>query len=121
MKAPKDFADYAAGFPPKVRRVLQSVRSAVKKAAPDAQEIVSYKMPAFRQGKILVWFGAHANHIGFYPGAEAMVAFKKEFDAYKHAKGSVQFQLDEPMPFDLIARIVRYRVKAVESQRRSAL
>ena len=113
MKTPKDFAEYAAGFPPTVRKALQSVRSAVKKAAPDAEEIISYGMPAFRQGTILVWFGAHTKHIGLYPKAAAMTAFKGELGVYKHAKGSVQFPLDEPMPLDLIARIVRYRVKAV--------
>lgn len=113
MKAPKNFAEYAAGFPPKVRKTLQSVRSTIKKAAPDAQEIISYGMPAFRQGTILVWFGAHAKHIGFYPKTAAMSAFKRELAAYKHAKGSVQFPLDEPMPLDLIARIVRYRVEEV--------
>ncbi len=111
MKTPKDFADYAAGFPPNVRKILQSVRSAIKKAAPDAEEIISYGMPAFRQGTILVWFGAHAKHIGLYPKTAAMSAFKRELSAYKHAKGSVQFPLDEPMPLDLVARIVRFRLK----------
>jgi uncharacterized protein YdhG (YjbR/CyaY superfamily) len=115
MKAPKDFAEYAAGLPPKVRRILQSVRSAIKKAAPDAQEVISYKMPAFRQGKILVWFGAHTNHIGIYPHVSAIIAFKRELSSYKQAKGSVQFSLDEPMPLDLIARIVRFRVGEVQN------
>ena len=114
MKAPKDFADYAAGFPPKVRKALLSVRSTIKKAAPDAQEIISYGMPAFRQKTILVWFGAHTKHLGLYPKTAAMSAFKRELSHYKHAKGSVQFPLDEPMPLDLIARIVRFRVKEVE-------
>lgn len=113
MKAPKDFADYAAAFPPKVRKVLQSVRSTIKKAAPGAQEIISYGMPAYRQGTILLWFGAHTQHIGLYPKAAAMSAFKREFSDYKHAKGSVRFPLDEPMPLDLIARVVRFRLKEV--------
>lgn len=113
MAAPKNFAEYAAGFPPKVRRALQSVRSTIKKAAPGAEEIISYGMPAFRQRTILVWFGAHAKHIGLYPKAAAMSAFKRELNAYKHAKGSVQFPLDEPMPLELIARIVRFRVDEV--------
>lgn len=113
MKIPKDFAEYAAGFPPKVRKILQSVRTAIKKAAPDAEETISYGMPAFRQGTILVWFGAHTKHIGFYPKSAAMSAFKRELNAYKHAKGSVQFPFDEPMPLDLIDRIVRFRVKEV--------
>jgi uncharacterized protein YdhG (YjbR/CyaY superfamily) len=93
----------------------------IQKAAPDAEEIISYKMPAFRQGKILVWFGAHTNHLGFYPGASGMSAFKRALRGYKRAKGSVQFPLDEPMPLDLIARIVRFRVKEVTSERRAAL
>lgn len=114
MKAPKNFADYAAGFSPNVRKALQSVRSTVKKAAPDAEEVISYRMPALRQGTILVWFGAHAKHIGLYPKAAAMTVFKRELAEYKHAKGSVQFPLDEPMPLDLIARIVRFRVNEVK-------
>lgn len=117
MKPPKDFAEYAAGFPPKVRRALRSVRSTIRKSAPDAQEVISYKMPAFRQRKILVWFGAHTNHIGFYPHVSAMVAFKRDLAGYKQSKGAVQFPLDEPMPLDLIARIVRFRVKEVASER----
>jgi uncharacterized protein YdhG (YjbR/CyaY superfamily) len=121
MPSPKNFAEYAAAFPPKVRRLLQSVRSTIKKAAPEAEEIVSYHIPAFRQGKILVWFGAHANHIGFYPHTSAMAAFKRELAGYKRGKGSVQFPLDEPVPLDLIARIVRFRVKEVTSERRTAL
>jgi uncharacterized protein YdhG (YjbR/CyaY superfamily) len=121
MNDPKNFAEYAAGFPPKVRRMLQSVRSAIKKAAPDAHETVSYKMPAFVQGEILVWYGAHANHIGLYPKASAMSAFERELSGYKRAKGSVQFPFDEPMPLELIARIVRFRLKEVKSKRGSAL
>lgn len=111
MKPPKDFAEYASAFPPNVRRILQSVRSTVKKVAPDAEEIISYKMPAYRQGKILVWFGAHTSHIGFYPGVSGIAAFKRELSGYKRAKGSVQFPIDESMPLELIARIVRFRVK----------
>lgn len=87
------------------------MRLTIRKVAPKATETISYQIPAFRLDRILVWFAAHANHIGFYPGASAIAAFKKELSEYKSAKGSVQFPFDEPLPLSLIARIVKYRVK----------
>ncbi len=112
--APEDFDDYAEAFPPKVRGLLRKVRKTIAEAAPKATETISYRMPAFRQGRILVWFGAHENHIGLYPGASGIAAFKKEIARYKSAKGSVQFPFDEPLPLELIARIVKFRVKELQ-------
>ena len=84
----------------------------ILKAAPKAQETISYGMPAFRQdGGILVWFAPHKNHIGFYPGASGIAAFAAELAQYKFAKGSVQFPIDEPLPLALIRRMVQFRVK----------
>lgn len=92
--------------------LLRKVRQTIEKAAPDAQETISYGIPTFvRNGKNLVSFGAFASHIGFYPGAAAIATFKKELPGYKIAKGSVQFPFDEPLPLDLIARIVKFRTR----------
>lgn len=118
--APKDFQEYAEGFPKNVQARLRMVRKAIREAAPDATEIISYRMPAFRLGGILVYFGAHARHIGLYPGAAAIATFKRELSDYPSAKGSVQFPLDEPLPLALIARIVKHRVHEEEAKRRKA-
>jgi uncharacterized protein YdhG (YjbR/CyaY superfamily) len=107
----RDFEDYAARFPADVQALLRKVRRTIRSAAPKATEVISYQMPAFRLNGMLVWFGAHANHIGFYPGASAIAAFKKDLVHFKSAKGSVQFPFDEPPPLSLITRIVEYRVR----------
>ncbi|RYU89212.1 hypothetical protein EWM62_12805 [Mucilaginibacter terrigena] len=111
MNKPKDVDEYIGSFPAGVQQKLQQVRNAIKKAAPHAKEIISYSMPAYKQHGNLVYFGGWENHVGFYPGAGAIVQFKNDLAAYKGAKGSVQFPLDEPMPLSLIAKIVAYRVK----------
>lgn len=110
-KAPKDFDDYLGRFPKGVQRRLQKIRLAVKKAAPQAKERISYGIPAFTLNGMLVWFAAFKNHIGFYPRTSAITAFKKELSAYKGAKGSVQFPFDKPLPLSLISRIVKFRLK----------
>jgi uncharacterized protein YdhG (YjbR/CyaY superfamily) len=110
-KNPKDIDDYADRFPKEVQRLLNDMRLTIKKAAPKAEETISYGIPAFRLNGMLVWFAAFKSHIGFYPGAGAMMAFKKELAAYKGAKGSVQFPFDEPLPLALVSRIVKFRVK----------
>jgi len=103
--------DYIKRFPADVRKRLQQMRTTIKKTAPRATETISYGIPAFRLQSMLVWFAAFKNHIGFYPGAEGIAAFKKELSAYKSAKGSVQFPLDQPLPLPLIKRIVKFRVQ----------
>ena len=106
----KTIDGYIHSFPPDVRGKLTQLRRLVKQIAPGAVERISYRIPAFFLNGVLVWFAAHSNHIGFYPKASAVARFRKELVKYKHAKGSVRFPLDEPLPLDLIRRIVRFRV-----------
>lgn len=87
------------------------MRLTIKKASPQAKETISYGIPAFSLNGMLVWFAAFKNHIGFYPRASAIAAFKKELSAYKGEKGSVQFPFDKPLPLPLVRRMVRFRVK----------
>ena len=115
-----NFDEYARRFPVAVRRLLKVMRQTIRAAAPDAQETISYRMPAFKLKKILVWYGAHTGHIGLYPGAAAIAAFKKELSVYKSAKGSVQFPFDDPLPLDLVTRIVKFRVAAVEGPKKGS-
>jgi uncharacterized protein YdhG (YjbR/CyaY superfamily) len=110
-KTPRNFDDYLEPFPKDARQRLHKMRLAVKKAAPQAKEKISYGIPAFALNGMLVWFAAFKNHIGFYPRASAIAAFKKELSAYKRAKGSVQFPFDKPLPLTLIGRMVKFRVK----------
>jgi uncharacterized protein YdhG (YjbR/CyaY superfamily) len=103
--------EYIAQMPEAVQRHLRSVREAVGTAAPGARETISYGMPSFEQnGVTLISFGAFKGHIGFYPGAAAIRTFAAELRDYTTAKGSVQFPLDQPMPTDLIQRIVRFKL-----------
>jgi uncharacterized protein YdhG (YjbR/CyaY superfamily) len=104
--------EYIAGFPPEVRAVLEEVRGLIRASAPDATETISYAIPTFDlNGRHLVHFAAFTNHIGFYPIPSGLEAFKEELAPYKSGKGSVQFPLNEPMPADLIRRIVEFRVR----------
>lgn len=103
--------EYIASFPKETQQLLELVRAAIQKAAPDATEAISYAIPTFKLNGNLVHFAAFANHIGFYPAPTGSEAFKKELFVYKTGKGSVQFPIDKPMPLDLITRIVKFRVK----------
>ena len=103
--------EYIAQFPADIQEILQEIRSVIKAAAPQAQEKISYQMPTFTLHGNLVHFAAYARHVGFYPTPSAIEKFGRELSAWKGAKGSVQFPLDEPMPLALIGRIVRFRVK----------
>lgn len=109
---PKDIDEYIAGFPKDTQKVLEQIRTTIKSAAPDAEETISYAIPTFTLNKAyLVYFAAFKNHIGFYATPTGHEAFKKDLSRYKLGKGSVQFPLDQPMPIDLIKRIVRFRVE----------
>ena len=108
---PKSIDEYIAGFPQDVRAVLERVRTTIRKAAPSAEEKISYQIPTFTLKGNLVYFAAFKKHIGFYPVPTGIEAFKKELSPYKQAKGSVQFPLDKPIPYDLIGQIVKLRVK----------
>ena len=103
--------EYIADFPERVQIILQQVRRAIREAAPGAEEAISYQIPGFRLNGSLVWFAAFKDHIGFYPRASGIEAFKDELSAYEISKGTVRFPLDKPLPLDLIQEIVRFRVK----------
>jgi uncharacterized protein YdhG (YjbR/CyaY superfamily) len=109
--APKTIDEYIASFPKDVQEILERIRRTIREAAPDAQEKISYQMPAFTLKGNLVYFAAFKNHIGFYPIPSGIEQFKEELSAYEQGKGSVQFPLDKPIPYDLISRIVKFRVK----------
>ena len=102
--------DYIAQFPPEVQEMLQELRATIQTAAPEATEAISYQMPTFKLYGNLVHFAAYKNHIGFYPVPTGIAAFQEELSVYKQGKGSVQFPLNQPLPLDLIRRIVRFRV-----------
>ncbi|HEX9510036.1 MAG TPA: DUF1801 domain-containing protein [Puia sp.] len=106
-----DIDEYIAGFPKDIQQMLEDVRAAIRKAAPEAEEAIKYAIPTFTLNGNLVHFAAFKNHIGFYPTPTGIASFAKELSAYKGAKGSVQFPLDKPMPLTLISRIVKFRVK----------
>jgi len=103
--------DYIKPFPENIQIILESVRQTIKKAAPKAEEAISYQIPTFKLNGNLVHFAAFKNHIGFYPGSKAIQVFRKKFASYKSSKGTVQFPLDKPMPLELIKKITRFRVK----------
>ena len=102
--------DYIAGHPPKIRARLSAMRKTIRKHAPGAEEKISYRIPTFYLDGNLVHFAAFDRHVGFYPGAAGIATFKDALAPYKSAKGSVQFPHDEPLPLDLVAEIVRFRV-----------
>jgi uncharacterized protein YdhG (YjbR/CyaY superfamily) len=101
---------YIAAFPAKVQQILNKIRRIVRKAAPEAHETIAYRIPTFVLGKNLVHFAAFEQHVGLYPTPSAMEHFAPRFAGFKTAKGSVQFPLDQPIPYDLIQEIVEFRV-----------
>ena len=112
--------EYIALFPPDIGKKLEQMRATIKAAAPAAQEKISYQMPTFFLHGNLVHFAAHTSHIGFYPAPSGIEAFKNELAAYRNSKGAVQFPLDQPLPLDLVAEIVKFRaaenIKKAESK-----
>ncbi len=108
----KTMDEYIKTFPKDVQGILEKMRQTIRKVAPEATEAISYQMPTFKlNGKNLVHFAAFKNHIGFYPIPSGIEAFKKELSPYKQGKGSVQFPIDRPIPYDLVKKIVIFRVK----------
>ena len=108
---PKDIDEYIRMFPDDIQALLQSLRQTIREAAPDAEEAISYQMPAFKQNGVLVYFAAFKKHLGFYPTSSGIEAFKEELSAYEGSKGTVQFPVDRPLPLDLIREIVEFRVR----------
>ncbi len=114
-KTYQNIDQYIADYSEEVGEILNQIRRCIKEAAPKAQEVISYNMPAFKQSKVLVYFAAFKNHIGFYALPSGNMAFQQELSKYKVGKGSIQFPLNQPMPFELIRLMVAFRVKEVEN------
>ena len=109
QKAPITIGEYISGFPINVQDILNKIRKTIHEAALEAEEAISYQMPAFKFKGILVYFAAFKKHIGFYPISSGIEKFKNELSIYKQGNGSVQFPLDKPIPYNLISRIVKFR------------
>ncbi len=103
--------DYIKKFPSEVQEIMQKIRTTISLAAPDAAETINYQMPTFKLKGNLVHFAGYKNHIGFYPAPSAITNFKKELHGYKTSKGAVQFPINQEIPYDLITKIVQFRVK----------
>jgi uncharacterized protein YdhG (YjbR/CyaY superfamily) len=114
--APKNIDEYIVSFSPEVQAILERVRLTFKKAAPDAQETISYRMPAFKLGGILVYFAAFKKHIGLYPPVRGDARLEKAISVYAGEKGNLRFPLDRPIPYGLIEKIVKLRVKQLLSK-----
>ncbi|MFD2583119.1 iron chaperone [Pedobacter vanadiisoli] len=108
---PENIDQYIANFPVATQKLLQQVRETIHLAVPQAKEVISYGMPAFKQKGILVYFAGYAKHIGFYPTGSGIEAFKDEFSGYKWSKGAVQFPLNKPLPLELIKRITQFKAE----------
>lgn len=112
-------SQYIAAQPPPTQKILEALRAIIKKAAPKAEEVISYGMPAFKQDGMLVFYAVWKTHVGFYPSGSGIKDFADELSKYKTSKGAIQFPLDEPLPKDLITKIVRFRVS--ENQKNAAV
>lgn len=115
----KSTEDYIARQPKEMQGILNRIRETIRKAAPEAEEVISYQMPTFKMGRNLIHFAAFTNHVSIFPGSEGVAYFEKELARYKTSKGTVQFRLDEPIPYGLIGRITKFRVR-VEKERAKA-
>jgi uncharacterized protein YdhG (YjbR/CyaY superfamily) len=111
QKTPTSIDEYIARFPPRVQTVLKKIRATVAAAAPGAREVISYRMPAFAQQGILLYFAGFKNHIGVYPPVAGDARLEKALLPYRGPKGNLKFPLDRPIPYDLIKRIATLRVK----------
>ena len=117
QEAPTNIDDYIARFPADVQSILNQIRAVIREAAPEATEKISYQMPTFYLNGNLVHFAAYQHHIGFYPTPSGAEEFEAELSAYKRSKGAVQFPLDKPIPYDLISRMVKFRVTESHEKR----
>lgn len=107
---------YHATFPEDVQVLLDEMRETIRKAAPKAEEVISYNMPAFKQNSVLVYYAAYKNHIGFYPTPGPMVAFKDELEKYQTSKGAIQFPIESGISKSLVKKIVKYRIEETEKK-----
>lgn len=110
MKNAPDTDTYIASFPKETQKLLQQIRKAIKEAAPKAEELISYGMPAYKLNGPVVYFAGYEHHIGFYPTGSGIAAFTKEIAKYKSSKGAVQFPLDKPIPVTLVKQMVKFKV-----------
>jgi len=118
IPAAKNVDDYIQRYPADVQPMLRKIRQTIRKTAPKAEEVISYQIPGYKQNGTLIFFAAYKNHIAVYPAPRGNEAFKKELAAYKGGKGTVQFPIDQPIPYDLITRITKFRLK--ENEERAA-
>jgi len=109
-RSPEDIDEYISSFPKEVQEILEEIRTVIRNAAPDAEETISYQIPTFTLNGNLVHFAAYKKHIGFYPAPSGIEKFKKELSIYEGAKGSIKFPLEKPIPYELIRKIVAFRV-----------
>lgn len=116
---PTSVEEYFSWFPPEIREKLELIRQTIRQAVPEAKEVISYHMPAFKTKEVLVYYAAAKNHLGFYPTNGPVSEFKKELAAYKTTKGAIQIPYDQPVPVKLIADIAKFRFFQVEDKRRS--
>ena|SRR5947209_20277315 len=119
QSVPATIGEYIAAFPPRVQSILKKIRSTIRKAAPEAEEKISYRMPAFVQDGILVYFAAFKSHIGIYPPVRAHSKLARDLERYRGEKGNLKLPLDEPIPYELISRIVKLRVRQQRAKGRS--
>jgi uncharacterized protein YdhG (YjbR/CyaY superfamily) len=113
---PKNIDEYIASFSPEVQAILEKIRLTIRNAAPDARETISYNIPTYTLGGALVHFAAFKKHIGFYPPVRGDAKLEKAISAYAGEKGNLRFPLDQPIPYSLIERIVKLRVKQMLSK-----
>ena len=112
----KTIDEYIESFPKDIQKILQDIRSTIKKSAPTAKEAISYQMPTFKLNGNLVHFAAFKNHIGFFPAPSGIDAFEKELKIYRTGKGTLQFSLSKPIPLDVITKVVKFRMKENEKK-----
>ena len=117
---PETIDEYNAGFPPEKRVILEKIRTTIRDAAPDAKEVISYRMPTFTQNGVLVHYAAFKNHIGLYPPVSGDAELEAALAPYAGEKGNLRFPLDQPIPYDLIGRIVKHKLKQNEAKKRRA-
>jgi uncharacterized protein YdhG (YjbR/CyaY superfamily) len=111
LKQIKSIDEYINTFPKEIQEILENLRQIIKTTAPKAEETISYKIPTFKLNGNLVHFAAFKNHIGFYPTPSGIEKFKKELSTFETSKGTIKFPLDQPIPFDLVKKIVEFRVR----------
>jgi uncharacterized protein YdhG (YjbR/CyaY superfamily) len=117
---PESIDEYNAGFPPEKRAILEKIRTTIRNAAPDAKEVISYRMPTFTQNGVLVHYAAFKKHIGLYPPVSGDAELEAALAPYAGEKGNLRFPLDQPIPYDLIARIVKHKLKQNAAKKRRA-